>query len=81
MKGLTHNLLACLKCSSYPLRVTADEADQLDCDFDIEHVRRMMPKLDWAGLLSFEKDLKAAYPKEFEEVCQTANPPPPKKKP
>ena len=64
MKGLTHNMLACLKCSSFPLKLTVAEAEQLDADFDPDRVLRMLPKLDWEGLLSLSVDLK-----EFLDVC------------
>eukprot|EP01059_Diplonema_ambulator_P033629 TRINITY_DN7137_c0_g1_i1.p1 TRINITY_DN7137_c0_g1~~TRINITY_DN7137_c0_g1_i1.p1 ORF type:complete len:125 (+),score=28.39 TRINITY_DN7137_c0_g1_i1:44-418(+) len=71
MKGLTHNLLACLKCSSYPLKLAVTEADQLECDFDPDHILRLLPKLDWKGLVALAGDLKefldaevAAIPEE-----------------
>eukprot|EP01064_Diplonema_japonicum_P018830 TRINITY_DN27505_c0_g1_i1.p2 TRINITY_DN27505_c0_g1~~TRINITY_DN27505_c0_g1_i1.p2 ORF type:complete len:126 (+),score=37.53 TRINITY_DN27505_c0_g1_i1:45-422(+) len=74
MKGLTHNLLACLKCSAFPLKLTVSEADQLECEFDAEHVVRILPKLDWKGLVALAADLKefldadvAALPAEMPE--------------
>ncbi|KAJ9441102.1 Multifunctional methyltransferase subunit TRM112-like protein [Diplonema papillatum] len=58
MKGLTHNLLACLKCTGYPLRLVVKEADQLECEFEQEHIVRLMPKLDWDGLVALSEDMK-----------------------
>ena len=64
MKGLTHNLMHCMKCQKYPLKVAAQEVGQLECEFDNDHIVRMIPKLDWTGLLSLQQDFK-----EFAKVC------------
>eukprot|EP01061_Rhynchopus_euleeides_P012849 TRINITY_DN22607_c0_g1_i1.p2 TRINITY_DN22607_c0_g1~~TRINITY_DN22607_c0_g1_i1.p2 ORF type:complete len:128 (+),score=67.53 TRINITY_DN22607_c0_g1_i1:85-468(+) len=67
MKGLTHNLLACLKCSSYPLKVQVDEGEveQLEVEFDAAHILRVLPKLDWGGLLGLQADVKAYLPEDL----------------
>ena len=64
MKGLTHNLLACVKCSSYPMVLQIDdgEVEQLEIEFDFEHIVRILPKLDWNGLKSLQRDMKQYLP-------------------
>lgn len=49
MRLYAHNLLACLKCQSFPLEIgpNAEIAPTGD-DFDEDFTRRMLPRLDYA---------------------------------
>eukprot|EP00906_Rhabdomonas_costata_P030949 RCo043747 len=58
MRLLTHNLL-CGPNGGYPLKLRAESIQELSSPFEEEFVRRLLTKLEWAGLLSVVADLQA----------------------
>jgi multifunctional methyltransferase subunit TRM112 len=61
MRLLTHNLLSCIKCQSFPLDIAATEVEAADADYDVNHVRRMLARLDYGYLVKGLDDLKATH--------------------
>jgi uncharacterized protein YbaR (Trm112 family) len=62
MRLLTHNLLCCLKCQSFPLSVTSSEIAQVDAAYDGLFVRRMLARLEYPFLRDAFNEQKAAHP-------------------
>lgn len=60
MRLLTQNFLACLKCESYPLRVTATELTEVSVERSDDFTRRMLARVDYGYLLQGYQDLRAA---------------------
>lgn len=64
MKLLTHNLLMCnvKACktanTNYPLRIVAEDLQQVEKEFNPEFIKRMLPRLDWAGIVSAASDVR-----------------------
>ena len=50
MKLLTHNLMCCVKCHGFPLRITADDVAGIDAAYDGLFVRKMLPRLEYPVL-------------------------------
>lgn len=60
MRLLTHNLMACVKCQSFPLDVEAAVVTPTDCEYDPDWVRRMLSRIDYEILLKGYADVKAS---------------------
>ena len=56
MRLFTHNLLQChvKNCTknNYPLRIQEAEIEEIEAEFNSGFVTRLIPKLDWAALIS-----------------------------
>jgi multifunctional methyltransferase subunit TRM112 len=50
MRLLTHNFLACLKCDTYPLLISATEVEEIPVEYDAEFTRRMLARIDYPSL-------------------------------
>ncbi|AYU76046.1 Trm112p-like protein [Leishmania donovani] len=61
MRLLTHNFLACLKCDTYPLHVTAAEMEEIPVEYDAEFTRRMLARVDYASLRTTFHALREAH--------------------
>jgi multifunctional methyltransferase subunit TRM112 len=77
MRLLTHNLLCCLKCQSYPLDIQADVVAPAEAAFDATFVRRMLARITYSYLVDAFNALReqhqsismtAAIPATVEEV-------------
>ncbi|KPI87639.1 hypothetical protein ABL78_3296 [Leptomonas seymouri] len=79
MRLLTHNFLACLRCDSYPLLITATEAEEIPVEYDAEFTRRMLARVDYPSLrATFHKlrethDLVRGHSEELPEVLEGAD--------
>uniref|UniRef100_A0A6U4WVX1 Trm112p-like protein n=1 Tax=Neobodo designis TaxID=312471 RepID=A0A6U4WVX1_NEODS len=62
MRLLTHNLMACPKCSSFPLRIDAAEVLPTDSEYDPDFVRRMLPRVDYGDLVTAVNAVRAKCP-------------------
>mmetsp|Transcript_62083 Transcript_62083/g.102483 ORF Transcript_62083/g.102483 Transcript_62083/m.102483 type:complete len:129 (+) Transcript_62083:70-456(+) len=80
MRILTHNLLTGPK-GGYPLELKVEQVEELEAEFDEEYVKRLIPKIEWNGVLSALSDLHSQgffkdvdLPKEAPPMdCQDAN--------
>eukprot|EP00993_Chasmostoma_nieuportense_P005896 NODE_6512_length_528_cov_88.079800_g6347_i0.p1 GENE.NODE_6512_length_528_cov_88.079800_g6347_i0~~NODE_6512_length_528_cov_88.079800_g6347_i0.p1 ORF type:complete len:124 (+),score=32.63 NODE_6512_length_528_cov_88.079800_g6347_i0:62-433(+) len=57
MRLLTHNLL-CGPKGGYPLKIVPSKVEILKEDYDQDYVQRLIPKLEWNGLLAAVNDLQ-----------------------
>eukprot|EP00300_Choanocystis_sp_HF-7_P039992 c6372_g1_i1.p1 GENE.c6372_g1_i1~~c6372_g1_i1.p1 ORF type:complete len:126 (+),score=20.96 c6372_g1_i1:41-418(+) len=63
MRLLTHNMLMCnMKAcktagTNFPLRIQADDVQQIEKEFSAEFLRRMIPRLDWPAIVGAAADL------------------------
>ncbi|KAL0482602.1 multifunctional methyltransferase subunit [Acrasis kona] len=57
MRILTHNMLCCLKCDSFPLKIVAVNKEQDEQDENPEFIKHMLDRLDYDALKSAAKDL------------------------
>ncbi|KAL9657819.1 hypothetical protein ABK040_013157 [Willaertia magna] len=57
MRILTHNMMCCLKCDSFPLKIEATEVENEEQEENKEFLLNMLPRLDYDGLKSAAKDL------------------------
>ena len=62
MRLLTHNLLCCLKCQSFPLVVDARDIAPVDAAYDGLFVRRMLARLEYQYLRDAFRAAKEANP-------------------
>lgn len=62
MRLLTHNLMACPKCSTFPLVIKPTEVSPTDSEYDPDFVRRMLPRVDYNDLVKATETLKAVCP-------------------
>lgn len=58
MRLLTHNLLCCPKCQSYPLDIQSTDLSPAEAPFDAAFVRRMLPRLLYQNLVDAFASLK-----------------------
>lgn len=61
MRLLTHNLLCCLKCQSYPLTVEATDVAPAEAPFDADFVKRMLNRLCYSYLAEAFNDLRSKH--------------------
>ena len=57
MRLLTHNLMACLRCQTYPLDIEVAELALLDDPYDLELTTRLVARIDYAFLLKALADV------------------------
>jgi multifunctional methyltransferase subunit TRM112 len=62
MRLLTHNLLACPKCNSFPFQIEAKEVVPTDCEYDPEFVRRMLARIAYEDLVAAVASIKPRCP-------------------
>jgi multifunctional methyltransferase subunit TRM112 len=62
MRLLTHNLMACPKCSSFPLAIDAVEVGPTDSEYDPDFVRRMLPRIDYKDLVAAVDSIRPKCP-------------------
>lgn len=58
MRVLTHNLLCCLKCDHYPLKIRATEKVEEPEEEDLDFVVHMLPRLEYGALKSAANDVR-----------------------
>lgn len=51
MKLIAHNMIKCLGCGEFPLRLAVTEAELLEGDVDQALISRVVPNLDWAAFI------------------------------
>lgn len=61
MRLLTHNLLACVKCQSFPLSIQATSISEIDSEYDPTFVRRMLPRINYDFLLQAYNALRKQH--------------------
>ncbi|KAG5511146.1 hypothetical protein JKF63_07087 [Porcisia hertigi] len=61
MRLLTHNFLACLKCDTHPLLVSAAEVDEIPVEYNAEFTRRMLARVDYPSLRTTFHALREAH--------------------
>lgn len=62
MRLLTHNLMACVKCQTFPLTIEPTEVVPTHSEYDPEFVRRMLPRIEYSTLLEAFEAVKAKNP-------------------
>jgi multifunctional methyltransferase subunit TRM112 len=62
MRLFQHNLLACVKCQSFPLAIEAKTIAPAATDFDAQWTRRMLARVDYAILRGGLEQLKEQHP-------------------
>lgn len=70
MRLLAHNMLQChvKGCTdNYPLKINDAELESLETEVDLELVRRLLPKLDYAALQATCSDIGIAIPQQMDE--------------
>jgi multifunctional methyltransferase subunit TRM112 len=57
MRVLSHNMLLCLKCNHFPLKINATNKTEEKQEENIEFIKHMLSKLDYPALKSAADDL------------------------
>ena len=57
MRLLTHNMVQCLKCAHFPLRIHAASTSEISCPVKPAFLSRMMERVDWPALRQAAEDL------------------------
>lgn len=62
MRILTHNMLVCnskaCNMHGFPLKITPMKIDTEESEFNPDFITHMLPKIDWAGVLSAASDVR-----------------------
>lgn len=61
MRLLSQNFLACLKCESYPLAVSATVVEEIPVEYDAEFTRRMLARIDYSYLVQAYRSLREKH--------------------
>ncbi|KAG5486675.1 hypothetical protein LSCM1_07928 [Leishmania martiniquensis] len=61
MRLLTHNFLACLRCDTHPLLISASEMEEIAVAYDAEFTRRMLARVDYPSLRTTFNALREAH--------------------
>jgi len=57
MRILVHNMMCCLKCDSFPLKIEATEVENEEQDENNEFIKNMLPRIDYDALKMAAKDV------------------------
>ena len=61
MRLLVHNMMCCLKCDSFPLKIEATEVENEEQDENKEFVLNMLQRVDYEALKGAAKDVCNFY--------------------
>ena len=62
MRLITHNMMCCIKCQSFPLDIADSQAAPAESAYDANFVRRMIPRIEYSILVGAFQQLKEQNP-------------------